>query len=188
MRKSLLVLMVLTLATFGFAKTRNLGNYSFINTDGGINIAVNAVVAAKNLDREYLPFIAYMGTDSGVQATIARKDVVLVYKGKEYHMPTLKELRQNYHKDILDMTMFARETEHIFPSDMSVYTYQRRVDFFPSRNSGVVASEQMSISYTIGARTKLYFKNPGIKKGDTAVLKVRDVNNPNISGSITIQF
>lgn len=189
MKKSILVLMVLGIATFGFGKTRHLGNYSYINTDGEINIAVNAAVAAKNLNLQYLPFIAYMGCDVGSMAVIDRKSVVLLYKGKAYHLPTMKELRQNYNRDVMDMTLFAREIEHIFPSEMSNYTYQPWVDFCPARTEPrKVPSTTVTLSSSTGVKTKLYFKNPGIKKGDTAVLKVVDKKNPDIKGSITITF
>ncbi|NOZ13294.1 MAG: hypothetical protein GXO69_06550 [Acidobacteria bacterium] len=189
MKKSLIVLLVLGIATLGLAKTRHLGNYSYINTDGKINIAVNAAVAAKNLNRTYLPFVAYLGTDSKITAVVNRSDIVLIYKGKTYHMPTFRELRQNYHRDVMDMTLFSRETEHIFPSDMSKYQFQTNVDFFPARTEGnIVPSEMVTVSDTLGVRTKLYFKNPGIKKGEKAILKIRDSKNPDINGEITITF
>ncbi|NOY23239.1 MAG: hypothetical protein GXO70_06995 [Acidobacteria bacterium] len=189
MKKSLLFLMVLTLATFGFGKTRHLGNYSYINTDGAIHIAVNAAVAAKNLNRKYLPFIAYMGCAVGKMAVVERKSIVLEYKGNEYHLPTMKELRQNYNRDVMDMTLFAREIEHIFPSEMSNYRYQPWIDFCPARTEPrKLAPGDVTLTSSTGVKTKLYFKNPGIKKGDTAVLKVVDKKNPDINGSITIKF
>jgi len=189
MRKALLFLTVMLIGTFGFAKTRHLGNYSYINTDGEINIAVNAVVAAKNLNLKYLPFIAYMGCDVGSMAVVDRNSIVLVYQGKEYHMPTLKELRQNYNRDVMDMTLFAREIEHIFPSEMSNYKYQPWVDFFPARTEPrKLSPNDVTLTSSTGVKTKLYFKNPGIKKGDTAVLKMVDKKNPDIRGSITITF
>ena len=189
MKKSILVLMVLGIATFGFAKTRHLGNYSYINTDGAINIAVNAVVAVKNPNREYLPFIAYMGADVGTMAVVERKSVVLVYNGKEYHLPALKELRQNYNRDVMDMTWFAKEIEHIFPSEMSNYRYQAWVDFCPARTEPrKLVADDVTLTSSNGVKTKLYFKNPGIKKGETAVLKMVDKKNPDINGSITIKF
>ena len=189
MRKGLLTLVIFMVASLGFGKTRHLGNYSYINTDGEINIAVNAAVAAKNLNLQYLPFIAYMGCDVGSMAVVDRKSVVLMYKGKAYHLPTMKELRQNYNRDVMDMTLFAREIEHIFPSEMSNYRYQPWVDFCPARTEPrKVPSSTVTLTSSNGVKTKLYFKNPGIKKGDTAVLKVVDKKNPDIKGSITIKF
>lgn len=189
MKKLLIFTMVLAFATVGFGKTRHLGNYSYINTDGKINIAVNAAVAAKNLNRKYIPLIAYMGCDVGSMAVVERKSVVLEYKGKRYYLPSMKELRQNYDRDVMDMTLFAKEIEHIFPSEMSNYTFQPWVDFCPARTEPrKLAPAEVTLTPTIGVKTKLYFKNPGIKKGDTAVLKVVDKKNPDISGSITITF
>ncbi len=189
MKKLILFLMVLVFGTVGFSKTRHLGNYSYIDTDGAINIAVNAAVAAKNLNRKYIPLIAYMGADVGTMATVERKSIVLEYKGKEYHLPTMKELRQNYNRDVMDMTLFANEIEHIFPSEMSNYRYQPWIDFCPARTEPrKLAPGDVTLSSSTGVKTKLYFKNPGIKKGDTAILRVHDKKNPDIKGELTIQF
>jgi hypothetical protein len=37
-----------------------------------------------------------------------------------------------------------------------------------------------------GFRTKIYFKNPGFKKGDKVMFKVWDKKNPKLSGEVSI--
>ncbi len=187
MRK-LLALIAVMFTLSSFAGTRHLGNYSYINTDGKINIAVNAVVAAKFSNKSYLPFILYLGADKNVEAQIDRSTVVLIYKGKTYHMPSFKEWRQNYNEDVYDLALFSKETEHIFPSEMDIYTFQKDVDFFPARNERTTVTNVITVTYRIGAVTKVYFKNPGIKKGDTAIIKVFDKKNKDIYGEVEIKF
>ena len=188
MKKLLAVILILSMAFSGFSKTRHLGNFSYINTDGPINIAVNAVVAVKFNNKAYLPFILYLGGDKGVQATIDRNSIIMEYKGKTYHLPSYQEWRKNYNEDVYDLSLFSKEPEHIFPSDMDIYQFQTNVDFFPARNEGTTVANVLSISYRVGAVTKVYFKNPGIKRGDVIKIKVFDKNNKSIYGSIEIKF
>lgn len=42
------------------------------------------------------------------------------------------------------------------------------------------------MSDSIGFMTKLYFKNPGFKKGDQIVIAVKDKKNPNVTGSCAV--
>ncbi len=188
MKKLFAIILMLSFVFMGSAKTRHLGNFSYINTDGPINIAVNAVVAVKFNKKAYLPFILYLGGDKGVNATIDRKSIVMEYNGKTYHLPSYKEWRENYNEDVYDLSLFSREPEHIFPSEMDIYQFQTNVDFFPARNEGVTITNVLSISYRIGAVTKVYFKNPGIKRGDTIKIKVFDKDNKSIYGEIEIKF
>ncbi len=188
MKKFLVAVLITVFAVSGFAKTRHLGNFSYINTDGKINIAVNAVVAVKFNKKTYLPFILYLGGDKGVNATIDRNSIVMEYKGKVYHLPSYKEWRKNYNEDVYDLSLFSKESEHIFPSEMDIYQFQTNVDFFPARNEGVPIANVLSISYRVGAITKVYFKNPGIKRGDVIKIKVFDKNDKSIYGEVEIKF
>ena len=47
-------------------------------------------------------------------------------------------------------------------------------------------TDQGSMAGMVGFRTKLYFKNPGFKKGDQIVISVRDKNDPEIVGSCAV--
>ena len=39
-----------------------------------------------------------------------------------------------------------------------------------------------------GVRTKVYFKNPGFKKGDKVTFKAVDKKDPRLSGSVEVVF
>jgi hypothetical protein len=45
---------------------------------------------------------------------------------------------------------------------------------------------EASLYNYIGFRTKLYFKNPGFKKGDKLLIKVWDENDPALFGQVEI--
>ena len=46
--------------------------------------------------------------------------------------------------------------------------------------------EEGSLLGYIGFSTKCYFKNPGFEKGDKLTIKVRDKNNPQITGEVEV--
>jgi len=43
-------------------------------------------------------------------------------------------------------------------------------------------------TFNLGFRTRLYFKNPGFKKGDEIVITVKDDKNPELTGSCAVKF
>ncbi len=181
-------LIMIGLTSTAMAETRHLGNYSYIDTDHPLLIAVNASVAAKHTSKGYLPLVAYIGGDHGVTATLNHASFTLIYKGQEIPLPSLKELRTDYNQDVMDLTILSKETEHVFPSEMSRFDYQKRVDFFPARNQSFVAAEEATVNWKQGLRTKLYFKNPGIEKGDTAILQIVPEGKPDLTSKIEIKF
>ncbi len=190
MKKILLVLAILALVvpgvTAGESGTRHLGNYTYINTDGPIRMKVNASVAAKNLERDYLMLVLYCNTQPNDTATVTRSDITLIYADNEIEMPSLRSFRENYAKDMQDLALLSREFEPIAPLGNS--RFQRNVNMFPARNQNVVLTDDFSISYSLGARTVLYFKNPGIEKGETAVLQVKAQEKPDMTSTIEIKF
>lgn len=188
MKRIVMLLALAGLVLPALAGTRHLGNFSFIDTDGPFRIAVNASVAAKHLDREYLPFVMYIGMDAGLRATVMRDEVSLIYGDQEISLPTLGEFRKAYNKDIQDMVLLSHESEHIFPSEMSNFEFQKHVDLFPARNQTIVVSDEFTVNSKTGCRTKLYFKNPGIKKGDTATIRIRVKDRPDLTSNIDITF
>ena len=184
---------ILLFAVAGFivpamAGTRHLGNYSFINTDGPFKIAVNASVAARNLDRDYLLFVMYVGTGPGIRTTVYRDDITMIFGDKEIKLPTLGDFRKQYNRDVQDMVILSHETEHIFPSEMSNFEFQKHVDLFPARNQTLVVSDEFSVNSKTGCRTKLYFKKPGIQKGDTVILRIQSKEDPNLKSELAITF
>jgi hypothetical protein len=190
MRKTVLSVLLFIFTITAFSQTRDLGMKSFINTDGQIKVAVKAFVSTKYLqNKKYLPFAVFAGCKSGSKATITRDDIVMIYNGKEYKMPNLKEFRKNYNEDRADLQYLKLTPNNIFPSEMGVYKFQRDVNFFPPRGSKkMFFTKQASITFRIGLASIVYFPNPGVKKGDKVVIKITDSKDKTIKGEVTVEF
>lgn len=173
----------------GWAQTVELGTNVFSSEEGPINVAVNSGVAARKLDGPYLMFMLYMGGDPGVSATITPKDIVLIHNDRTYTMPTLDELRETYKDDSRDMRIYTNLTlAPMYSSRLRFLLYDDAKDFFPTRREGTIPIREASVNSDIGFRTKAYFRNPGIEPGDSIVIMVRDKNNPDIWGSVAVEF
>jgi hypothetical protein len=186
-----MTIILLAFAVIVTAQTEHVGQHVYYNSEGGINMALDAGLAVQRLDSPYVGFALMVGGDEGVNATINRKDVIMVYNGQEYHMPDIKTFRSEYRFDIRDQRYydsFAGGIESLIGSYMRLYEFQWDRDFFPSRSSGKLVAEEISLSPHIAMVTAIYFKNPGFKVGDTLVIKVTDKSNPNISGSCTVEL
>ena len=184
-------IILLVVSVLIVAQTEHLGQHVYYNSEGGINMAVDAGLAVQRLDSPYVGFALYVGGDEGVNATINRKDVILIYNGQEYHMPDIKTFRSEYRFDVRDQRYydtFAGGIESLIGSYMRLYEFQWNLDFFPTRSSGKLVTDEISLSPHIAMITGAYFKNPGFKVGDTFVIKVTDKNNPSISGSCAVEL
>jgi hypothetical protein len=169
------------------AQTVDLGNHVYYNEEGAINLAVDANMAVRILDSEYIPFVLYIGADPSVIAHINRSDVTLVHDGRSYQMVDIKELRKEYDHDTRDFRMYSRfSKENLALSRMRYYRFQTQYDFFPPRASRLRVTDEASVSETIGFRTFAYFKNPGFKDGDTVVINVVDKKDSEIWGASAV--
>jgi hypothetical protein len=134
-------------------------------------------------------FVIYMAAkDQGQAVTVAAKDVVMVYKGQEYPMPTVKELRANYKGEIRDVDLYQRlGKEAVGASWVRMYQFPESSNFFPTlmQTAGLAADEGHMVGYW-GFLTPLYFKNPGFAKGDKLTIKVRDKKNPDLAGECEV--
>lgn len=165
------------------AQTVELGQKVFYSDEGYINIALDAAHAAKNLERDYVMFVLYLAADSGMQATIHRNDVILVYNNQEYQMPEIKEFRANYKRDRRDMDEYSRMgKDTLVLSKLRQYRFQWNYDFFPARGQNVRVTDEGSMTSYVGFKTKAYFKNPGFKSGDQILIKVKDKKNTEVWG------
>jgi hypothetical protein len=180
-------LLFLLLCALFSAETVYLGNNIYYDDGGAINLAADARVATRILDSPYVMFMLYMTADKDVSASIDRNNIVLVYKDKEYKMPSLSDLRKNYHADARDMELYWQlGMENLSFSDIRHYYFNLTGDFFPAQQTGDLPWDQGSVSGKFGFRTNVYFKNPGFKAGDVIVIKVWDEKNPNIKGEVTV--
>lgn len=180
---------VAALCTAAYGQTENLGMGAFSNEHGAILLAVDAKVAVDRLDSPYLMFIVYMASkNQNKSIEVSRYNVTMTWNGQDYHMPTLEEFRKNYQGEVRDVDFYRHlNSAGIVSSWIRFYNWTgRRADFFPALRSGQVAVDEGSMSDSIGFRTKCYFKNPGVKKGDKVMFKVRDDKDPTLTGEVEV--
>ena len=182
-------LVVFVLVAAAYPQTKDLGKGSFASEAGPILVAVDAQLVDQSINRPYAMFVLFMGArDKNMTITVASKDVVMVYKGQEYHMPKLADLREHYKGEIRDLDFYRRlGQEGIMASWVRFYDFPNEGDFFPplTAQSGIVATEGHLIALS-GFITPLYFKNPGFAKGDRLTIKVRDLKDPAITGECDV--
>lgn len=173
------------------AQTVHLGQHVYFNDEGAIDIAADASLAVQRLDQNYVPFVLFMGMalDQKYVAAIPRENVVMIYKDQEYHLPLLSDFRKEYRRDGADAKLYERffaGVESLVGSKLRYYKFRLQNQFFPSRSSGALATNEGSVSGTIGFVTFAYFKNPGFQIGDQVTIKVFDKKDPEIWGSVDI--
>ncbi|MBP1766066.1 MAG: hypothetical protein H6P98_181 [Candidatus Aminicenantes bacterium] len=165
------------------SQTIDLGQDLFFNNEGDIVLCVDAALAVRTLDRPYVMFMMYMGSKSQGGLSVHRDDVVMVYKGQEYQMPPLDEWRKEYKSANHDVEVYQRlGKETLAQSQMRFWQFRWDYDFFPVLGKGSLPADQLSMSGNIGARSKVYFKNPGFQNGDELVIKVKDRKKPDLIG------
>jgi hypothetical protein len=178
------IIALLALATAASAQTISLGQNVFYNNEGAITLVIDAALAVRKLDSPYVMFVAYMVANANESMQVKRQDVVMIYNDQEYKMPSLEEWRKEYKAASADLTQYlALGKETLILSQMRNFRFQWDLDFFPVLGREPRPTDQGSFAGTIGFKTKLYFKNPGFKKGDQLVIKVTDSKNPELTGS-----
>lgn len=183
------VLLLLVVCAVAYPQTKDLGLAAFANDKGPIMLAVDASVVDRELNSPYLMFVLYMAAaKEGEDMTVSRNNVVMICQGKEYKMPSIQELRKNYNAEIRDINLYRHlGKEGIVSSWIRFYKFPKRYDFFPALTvNAPLPVDEGSLDDFIGFRTKAYFKNPGLKKGDRLTIKVWDKDNPQISGECDV--
>jgi len=85
-------------AVFAQILTESYGQGVFANSGEPIKIVVDASLAIKEINSPYVMFIVYLASgQEGQNIVVDRNGIALIYNGQEYKMPSVKELRQNYH-------------------------------------------------------------------------------------------
>jgi hypothetical protein len=182
-------LMCLWLGVLPSVQTQDLGQGVFYSNAGVIVVALDAVVANQKLDQPYVMFMVYMATSGNASIKITRDDVTMICNGQEYKMPAVKELNSNYRGQQNDWELYLRAgKESLILSKMRYWRYQTGTDFFPLPSKDILGVSEGSLAGNLGFRTRLYFKNPGFKKGDEIVIQVKDHANPELSGSCAVKF
>jgi len=188
MKIAKIALIVLALSAAAYPQTKDLGMGAFSNESGAILMAVDAALVNQDKDSPYVMFVAFMATAGDKALAVAAKDVVMVYKGTEYRMPTVKELRDAYRGELRDLDFYRRlGREGINSSWIRYYEFPEGSGFFPPLTaSAPLPASEGHMSGKFGVVTSLYFKNPGFAKGDKLTIKVRDMKNPELTGECEV--
>jgi hypothetical protein len=184
-----LALLIIAVAVMAPAQTVKMGMGAFSSESGAILMAIDAGLVNRIVDSPYVMFVGYFGAkDTNKALTIEAKDVVMVYKGREYAMPSVKELRGNYVGGQRDIQAYTRlGKEGVNASWVRIYEFPNSANFFPPNAPGAeLAVDAGHLAGYLGFLTPLYFKNPGLAKGDTLVIKVRDKKNPELVGECEV--
>ena len=178
---------VLAFCAAAAAQTIELGQSVFSSNQGEIVLTIDAALAVRKLDSPYVMFTAFMVVTGGQSIVVNRDDVTMSYNGQDYKMPSLKEWRSAYKGALGDTSLYNQlGKETLVLSHLRDYQFPSDQDFFPVLGRGPLPTDQGSVAGMVGFRTKLYFKNPGFKKGDQIVISVRDKNDPEIVGSCAV--
>ncbi len=178
---------VLALSATVFAQTIELGQSVFTSNQGVIGLTIDAALAVRKLDSPYVMFMAFMVITGGRSAVVGRDEVTMTYNGQEYKMPSLKEWRDQYKGANGDSTLYSRlGKETLALSHLRDYDFPSDQDFFPILGRGPLPTDQGSMAGMVGFRTKLYFKNPGFKRGDQIIISLKDKNDPEVTGSCAV--
>jgi len=182
-------MVVLVLAAAAYPQTTDLGMGAFSNETGPILMAVDAAMVNQSIGSPYAMFVLFVGAGAKRgNLSVAAKDIVMVYKGQEYHMPSLSELRKNYGGEIRDLDFYRRlGKEGIISSWVKFYDFPEPASFFPplTLNSTLAVTEGHMTAY-YGFMSPLYFKNPGFAKGDKLTIKVRDAKDPAVTSECEV--
>jgi hypothetical protein len=183
------VFLALIITAAAYPQTASLGMGTFSNENGAILMTVDAGLVNRTVDSPYVMFVVFLGSkDQSQGITVAAKDVIMVYKGQEYPMPTVKELRANYRGGIRDVDFYQRlGKEGVNASWVRIYQFPESANFFPPlmQDATLPVDEGHMVGYW-GFLTPLYFKNPGFAKGDKLTIKVRDKKNPELAGECEV--
>jgi hypothetical protein len=176
------------LCVAAYPQTEDLGMEVFSNDKGAIKLAVDAGLAEWQPDSPYVMFILYLAAGKENQnITVGRDNVVMVYNDQEYKMPSVQELRKNYSGEARDLYYYQHLSKKAIDSSwIRIYRFPQKADFFPP--NARMSVDQGSMGSLVGFKTRCYFKNPGFKRGDKLILKVRDKKDPQLTGEVEVDF
>lgn len=188
MKTAKIALMVLVLAAAAYPQTKDLGMGAFSSQSGAILMTVDAALVNKDLGSPYVMFLAFLASSGDRALAVAAKDVVMVYKGQEYRMPSLEELRGAYRGQIRDLDFYRHlGKEGINASWIRYYEFPEESNFFPPlTTSAPLAASEGHMASKLGFMTPLYFKNPGFAKGDRLTIKVHDKKDLSLAGECEV--
>jgi hypothetical protein len=132
---------------FVVSQTEKLGMNVYFSEEGTINLAFDATMAAYNLDKAYVPFILFMGTDPKLKAVVHRDGVILIHKDKEYHMPGIPEFRKKYRGENRDLKIYSQfGKKNLVTPKMHHLRFQSAYDFFPQKTESTRLVDEIEIT------------------------------------------
>jgi len=183
-----MLLVFVSAAAFPQKPPEELGQGVFYSAAGDIAIGVDATIVDMRLKSPYIMFMAYVVAGHDKSYTVKRNDVVMVYKGQEYQMTPIKEVEEKYRQIREDIGLQRRfNKELLLFSKMQEYSFPYENEFFPGPGQNQpLAVNSGQVTGLVGFKTKLYFKNPGLAKGDELIIKIRDEHNLQTMGQVKV--
>ncbi len=181
-------LLVLVVCAAAWPQTEELGEGIYYSGAGDVLLGVDVTVAVRRIDSPYVMFMAFMAAKDEKSLTVKRDGVTMIYQGQEYKMPSLKEIEKEYRGMKEDAGLYRRFGKELLLFDkLRYYRFSYKSEFFPTPGFGpTVWVDEGNIVSLDGFKTKLYFKNPGFKKGDQVTIRVVDAKNPASLGEVTV--
>ena len=132
-------LAMLILVAAAYPQTKDLGMGAFSSEGHPILMAVDASLVNKSTGNPYAMFVLFMAAkDKNAQISVAAKDIVMVYKGEEYRMPSLSALRESYNGVIRDLDFYRHlGKEGLIASWVRFYEFPEPANFFPPAHAAV---------------------------------------------------
>jgi len=187
MKKLLIIAILLIVNSPLMSKDSQIGKTTFINTDNVIKLGVDTTVSTKRTDSDLIPFTIFAVCKNSFSAHFDRNSFILVFNGKEYHMPDYKFVKENYTKFLQDKKLFTRSHEHISAAMGAKHIF-KAIRFFPDNQYKGLVENVAYVDYKTGMTSVLFFKNPGIKAGDTVTIKVIDSKKQQNISTITFEI
>ncbi|MBN1939255.1 MAG: hypothetical protein JW843_06700 [Candidatus Aminicenantes bacterium] len=174
---------------FGEAVTTDLGMGAFASDSGPILLTVDSALVSRTLGNPYVMFYAYMASrDGNRKISVAAKEIVVMFNGRELTMPTVSELRSSYKGINRDYERYNQlGKEGVIASWVRNYQFPPRPNFYPPMNmSTEVAVDTGSMFGFYGFQTPLYLKNPGFSKGDKLTFVVKDRKDSSLTSECEV--
>jgi len=123
----------------GIRPNPEVGMGSFANEKVRSWMAVDAKPGIQQLDQPYLCSFFYMAPRRTAKTSPVSRDDVAWSIRAEFHLPTVKEFRQNYNGEIKDLDFYRHlGKEGIFSSWIRVYTFPKNDRFLSPQLAGDV--------------------------------------------------
>ena len=161
MHRTILVALVLFLASGAILAQDDIGRILFIAEDDNGKVWANLSLSGQRMDEPYLPMVLAVENKLSKPITVDRESFWLEdLEGIIYVLPTVKEQRKNYDKTVMD---YRTVSYNGIPWEN--WRYNRRLDetnFFPNlqSNRGNVVRDKATLRQRHAMVNLMYFERP----------------------------